>query len=66
MPVNKQKGFKLADQRDLPKDNNCGRNHPGECLGEGAVHFKCGKFGHMSRDCETTLKIHCYQLGYFS
>ena len=69
VPVKKQNGLKEADQRALPKDNQCGRNHHGKCRVSSwrSGSFKYGKLGHISRGSGVALKLkfQCYQSGYF-
>jgi hypothetical protein len=45
----------------------CGKKHPGECKIGSNMCFKCGKTGHLARDCPTIFKcFNCGERGHMS
>ncbi|KAJ9539526.1 hypothetical protein OSB04_032259 [Centaurea solstitialis] len=64
--VNKK--FKAAVQKTNGKKEYPRRNHLGECRLGPSTCYKCGKPGHMSRDCKALAKLcfRCYQPGHFA
>ncbi|KAL7608806.1 hypothetical protein Lser_V15G12358 [Lactuca serriola] len=47
-------GFRQAVQARSPRYGKCGNMHEGACKAGISGCFKCGRTGHMSRDCTAT------------
>lgn len=59
----KYDGSKPSGKKELPHCQQCGKNHSEVCLANESFCYKCGKRGHVSRDCTSTAKLcfQCYQ-----
>jgi hypothetical protein len=50
-------------RKEWAECKRCGRKHPAECRLGSNLCFKCGKTGHLARDCYVNVGIKCFNCG---